>query len=197
MSTTRQRLSAGERRARIEDEAARLFAQRGYEATTVDDIAAAVGVTKPILYRHFASKKELHLFLLRRHREELANAALDELSASAGQRIEVRVQAMIAAWFAHIETHPYAWRMLFADTTGDPDVQRLLDELHDLQRAADVALLRELAPQIPEPELEPLGEVIRSSLSGLALWWADHPEVARETLVAAMVRMSLGLLHAP
>ncbi len=195
MATTRQRLSAAERRARIEDEAARLFAQRGYEATTVDDIAAAVGVTKPILYRHFASKKGLHLFLLRRHREELANAALGSLAAASDHGIEERVRAMVAAWFAHLEANPYA-RMLFADTTGDPDVTQLLAELHDLQRAADVALLRELAPHIPQNELEPLGEIIRSSLSGLALWWVDHPEVQRETLVSAMVRTALGLLPA-
>jgi AcrR family transcriptional regulator len=194
MTTTRQRLSAPQRRLRIEDEAGRLFAQRGIEATTMDDIAAAAGVTKPVVYRHFASKKALHLHLLRRHREELAGAALDELAAAADRGVQERVRAMIEAWFAHIEAHPYAWRMLFADTTGDPDVLAVLDELHGLQRAADVALLRELAPQIPPDELEPLGEVIRSSLSGLALWWLEHPEVARETLVRAMARIAMGLM---
>jgi AcrR family transcriptional regulator len=162
----------------------------------MDDIAAAVGVTKPILYRHFASKKELHLFLLRRHRHELAAAALAVLAESEGRPIEERMRAMIDAWFAHVEREPYA-RMLFADTTGDPDVTQLLEELHDLQRAADVALLRELAPHIPADELQPLGEIIRSSLSGLALWWHDHPEVARESLVGAMARIAMGLLHVP
>jgi AcrR family transcriptional regulator len=189
----RRRYPARERRVQIEDAAARLFARDGYEATTMDDIAAAVGVTKPVLYRHFASKKELHLFLLRRHRHELATAALDELAAAADRPVADRVRAMIAGWFAHIEREPYA-RMLFADTTGDPDVRAVLDELHGLQRAADVALLRELAPHIPSAELEPLGEALRSSLSGLALWWGDHPEVARGTLVDAMVRVALGLL---
>jgi AcrR family transcriptional regulator len=159
----------------------------------MDDIAAAAGVTKPIVYRHFASKKELHLFLLRRHRHDLAAAALDALADSDG-RIDRRVRAMTEAWFAHVESHPYAQRMLFSDTTGDPEVRAVLDELHGLQRAADVALLRELAPQIPEPELEPLGEAIRSSLSGLALWWLEHPEVERATLVDAMTRIALGLL---
>ncbi len=193
MSAVRQRLSAPERRVQIEDVAARMFAQQGYEATTMDEIAAAVGVTKPVLYRHFASKKELHLFLLRRHRHELAAAALDSLAEARDEPIEVRVRAMISGWFAHVEQEPYV-RMLFTQDSGDPDVRALLDELYDLQRNADIALLRELAPRIPEAELEPLGEAMRSSLAGLAVWWSQRPDVPREALVDAMTRIALGLL---
>jgi len=56
-----------------------------------------------------------------------------------------------------------------------------------------VALLREFAPGLPESELEPLGEIIRSSLAGLALWWLDNPQVPRACVVAAMLRMTRGL----
>jgi len=52
----RRRLPPDQRRALIEDAAARLFAERGYAATKREDIAAAAGVTKPILYRHFDNK---------------------------------------------------------------------------------------------------------------------------------------------
>jgi AcrR family transcriptional regulator len=193
MTEVRRRLPAGERRVQIEDVAARLFAQQGYEATTMDEIAAAIGVTKPVLYRHFASKKELHLFLLRRHREELAAAALDSLAAARDEPIDVRVRAMIEGWFAHVQREPYV-RMLFADASGDPDVLAVLAEVHELQRDADIALLRELAPQIPAAELEPLGEAMRSSLAGLALWWQTRPDVPRHALVDAMTRIALGLL---
>ena len=54
-------------------------------------------------------------------------------------------------------------------------------------------LVVEGPPGLPEAELEPLGEIIRSSLTGLALWWLDHPEAPRATVVAAMVRMADGL----
>src|SRR5262249_38865424 len=131
--------------------------------------------------------------LLRRHRHELAAAALDELAAAAGRPVADRVRAMINGWFAHVERESYV-RMLFAQDSGDPDIRVVLDEMHALQRAADVALLSELAPHIPPAELEPLGEAMRLSLSGLALWWHDHPDVERETLVDAMVRVALGLL---
>ena len=185
--------SRAEVRARLEDAAARLFAKKGYAATTVDEIVEEAGVSKPGLYRFFESKKHLHLALLERHRDELAAAALSALDVGDSARSD-RIPAMVEAWFVHVEEHPYIWRMLFRDTTGDPEVQALHVELQRRQRAADVALLREFAPGLPEEELEPLGEVIRSSLAGLALWWLDHPDTRRDVLVAAMLRVTRGLL---
>jgi len=188
-----RRLPAVERRGLIETAAARLFAQRGYAATTVEDIVAEAGVSKPMLYRHFESKKELQMKLLEHCRDELAAAPLDSFLQGKGE-LKQRLPAMIDAWFAHVEHHPDTSRILFQDATGDPDIQALQCELRRRQRAADIALLREFAPQLPENELEPLGEIIRSSLTGLALWWLDNPDVPRALPVAAVLRMTTGVL---
>jgi AcrR family transcriptional regulator len=186
----RQSRRARERK-HIEEVAARLFAEQGYAETTVDQIVAEAQVSKPALYRHFASKRDLHLALLRTHQSALAASALAEL---ASQRTLDRIPVMIDAWFQHVQEHPFTWRMLFHDVTGDPDVQALHADIRQLQRDGDVRLLREFVPGIPEDELEPLGEVIRSSLTGLAMWWLDHQEVSRATLVAVMLRVTRGLL---
>ena len=74
-ATTSPRLRAPQRRAVIETAAARLFAEHGYAGTRLDDVAAAAHVTKPILYRHFASKKALYLGLLVQHREQQLSIA--------------------------------------------------------------------------------------------------------------------------
>ncbi len=105
-----------------------------------------------------------------------------------------RLAAMIDAWFAHVEQHPRTSRLLFADVTGDEEIRTLQHELRRRQRAADVAMMREFGPPLPEAELEPLGEVIRSSLTGLALWWLDQPDVPRGVVVSAMLRMMRGML---
>jgi AcrR family transcriptional regulator len=188
-----RRLPAAERLALIEEAAARLFAERGFAGTTMDEIAAAAGVSKPMLYRHFESKRELQLKLMLRRRDELAAAPLDEFVGRGGPPAE-RLPAMIDAWFAHVERHPDSSRMLFRDASGDAEVQALQRELRAHQRAADVALLREFAPGLPEAELEPLGEIIRSSLSGVALWWLEHPDTPRALVVAAFLRLTRGLL---
>ena len=139
--------SSADVRRSIEDAAAALFARKGYAGTTVDDIVGAAGVSKPALYRHVASKKDLHLALLERHRDELAAAALAGLAADAPD-LDAKVHAMIDAWFAYVEEHPFVW-LMFRDTTGDPEVLALHAELQARQRGADVALLREFAPGHP------------------------------------------------
>jgi AcrR family transcriptional regulator len=188
-----RRLPARERRALIEDAAARLFAERGYGATTVADVVTAAGVSKPMLYRHFESKQDLQMKLLARSRDELAAAPLDAFLHEPGDP-EQRLPAMIDAWFAHVEQHPHTSKNLLQDATGDPEIEALQRELRRQQRAADVALLREFAPQLPEAELEPLGEIIRSALTGLALWWLEHPGTPRAVLVAAVLRTTRGVL---
>jgi AcrR family transcriptional regulator len=146
-----------------------------------------------MLYRHFESKRDLHMRLMECRRDELAAEPLTEFLESDGSP-EERLAAMVDAWFAHVEQHPDTSRVLFKDAPGDPQIQSLQEELRDRQRAADVALLRELGPPLPEAELQPLGEIIRSALTGLALWWLDRPEVPRSTVVAAMLRMTHGML---
>jgi AcrR family transcriptional regulator len=188
-----RKLPAAQRRALIEDAAARLFAERGYDATTVEAICRAAGVSKPMLYRHFESKRELQMKLLERRRDELAAAPIARFIETDGSTAE-RLAAMIDAWFEHVEEHPDSCRLLFRDVTGDRVVRELQRELRRRQRAADVAMLREFGPPLEEQQLEPLGEIIRSSLTGLALWWLDHPETARAEVVAAMLRMLLGML---
>jgi AcrR family transcriptional regulator len=189
----RRRLSSARRRALIEQAAARLFAQRGFQGATVAQICAAAGVSKPMLYRHFESKHELQVRLLERRRDELAAAPIARFIEIDGA-LDERLAAMIDAWFEHVEEHPDSCRLLFADVTGDESVRALQQELRRRQRAADVALMREFGPPLPEAQLEPLGEIIRSSLTGLGLWWLDHPEVARAVVVAAMMRMLTGML---
>jgi len=64
------RLKAPQRREQLIEVATRLFAERGYEATTTAAIAEAAGVTEPILYRHFSGKQELFVAIVRRMSEQ-------------------------------------------------------------------------------------------------------------------------------
>lgn len=145
-----------------------------------------VGVTPPVLYDHFSSKRELHQRLIARHYAELRdvwsrNATTDEPTSSWMPRA-------IDAWFAYVEAHPYAGRMLFRDTTGDPQIEAAHREIQRKSRAA----LLPLMPATSGPHsstanddliAEMAWEVLRAALQGLALWWYEHPEVPREHVV--------------
>jgi AcrR family transcriptional regulator len=193
-ATPGKRLPLDERRASIIEAAGRLFGERGYAGARLEDVAAAAGVTKPILYRHFASKKDLYLVLLRRHRDDLGSFA--GMIPSRGTE-EERLRTVLQAWFTYVEAHSYAWRMLFRDTGGGPDVQAFRLEVHARARAVLVDVIRSLSVvSIPPRELEPLAELMSMGMGSLVLWWMDNPGVSRRAVVDAMVRVWVGLLVA-
>jgi hypothetical protein len=131
--------------------------------------------------------------LLERYRDELVAAPLAQFDPEAGDP-HAQLESMAAAWLEHAQSHPAATRLLFVPITGDPEVERVQRELHARQRATQVALLREVAPALNDEEAEPMGELTRSGLAAMALWWIEHPEVSREVPVGLIVRMAEGLV---
>lgn len=198
----RSRLSAGARRELIEAAATEVFAERGYEGASMDEIARRSGVSAPVLYDHFASKRDLHARLLERHLAEMRVVWSEQLRGDDAQ--ERRVERAFDAWFAYVQSHPYAWKMLFRDTTGDSDVQAMHERIRVASRAMLLGLLaRELgaagtgepgAAILDEETLELVWEMVRSVLQGLALWWYEHQHVPRARIVAtAMNGLWIGL----
>jgi AcrR family transcriptional regulator len=185
-----RRLPPDERRAVIEDAAARLFGEGGYAATRLDDIAAAANVTKPMLYRHFESKKGLYLALLERHRSQLGQF----VEAPEEGPLELRLPRILEGWFAYFEEQPHTWKMMFLDTTGDGEIRAVRRDVQDSARAVFAAFIEaEPAVGVPPQEVEPLAEVLRGGMAGLARWWLDHPDVPRSVLVDTMLRVVRGL----
>lgn len=193
MPTSSRRLTAAERRPLIEEAATRLFAERGFAATTVEDIVQEAGVTKPMLYRHFESKQELCVAILERSREELIAAPLARFDPAAKSR-RAQLASMLDAWLGYIEQHRAAARLLFTSITGDPEVERVQRQLHGRQRDTQIALLREFVPRAGDVDIEPLGEALRAGLAAVALWWLDHPEAPREVPATALLRLVEGVI---
>jgi AcrR family transcriptional regulator len=189
---TRRRLPALERREIVLDEAGRLFGDRGYDGVSLNEIAAAAGVTKPILYRHFDSKRALYLAVLDRHRTDLDSFA--PLIAGSGPPRE-RVRAVLDAWLAYVETYSYAWKMLFRDSGGDAEVHAVRRAVHERARAVLAQIICSLSQtRIPEREIEPLAELMSMGMGSLVLWWIENEGVEREALLDALARLWLSLL---
>src|SRR5512134_773793 len=183
-------MRADERRAVIELAARDVFAERGYHGSSMEEIARRSGVTPPVVYDHFPSKLALHRRLLERTRDELLEMWREKLSGD--EPAERRIPAALDAWARYVEQHPYAPRMFFTETTGDPEIAAIHREVQAEARAALGAILagepgaERIAGADPQ-DLEMAAEVIRAGLTGLAVWWTDHPEVPRERIVATAV----------
>jgi len=196
----RTRMSADARREVIERAATEVFAERGYHGAAMDEIARRSGVSVPVVYDHFASKKDLHRRLLERHFAELRAVWAAHLGDAPAEQ---RMAGALDAWFAHVETHPFAWRMLFRETTGDPEVEAIHREVAAASRAALLPLLAREAGATAitgSADLEAvdmLWEIVRAVLQGLALWWHEHQHVPREQVVAtAMNALWIGFERA-
>ncbi len=107
------RLPAAERRQQLVDTALALFAERGLHGTSMDDIADAAGVTKPVLYQHFASKRALFLELLDDVGKSLLASIAAATAGAAGPREQV--EAGLTAYFQFVADHHSSFVLLFGD----------------------------------------------------------------------------------
>ncbi|TMM10879.1 MAG: TetR/AcrR family transcriptional regulator [Actinobacteria bacterium] len=105
------RLPAAERRRQLLDVALEAFAANGFHVTSMDDIAEAAGVTKPVLYQHFRSKRALYLELLDDVGARLMEAITKATATATGPRQQV--EAGFAAYFRFVAVHENAFRLLF------------------------------------------------------------------------------------
>jgi AcrR family transcriptional regulator len=182
----RRRLSGSERRRAILDAGKRVFAERGYERASMREIARSAGITTPVIYDHFSSKRELQTALLEEQEAELRAYQGRERGLEPGPDL---ARALIDDFFSWVESHPYAWRMLFHDTPSDPQVlaaQRGAQRRAVAQIVSFVALAPELhvTTGLGRDVVEMLlGESIYAIINGLAAWWWEHREVPREQLV--------------
>jgi len=191
-STQRQRLPVAERRALIVEAAGRIFGERGYNATRLDQIASAAGVTKPIVYRHFGSKRELYLALLARHRDDLGGFVA---SMPTGGTPADRLRALLDVWLDYVEARSYSWKMLFRDTGGGAEIAARRREVHARARAVLVEAIRSLASTpVPRRELEPLAELMSMGMASLVLWWIEEGAVSRNAVLDALTTAWVRLL---
>src|SRR5215204_6886209 len=104
----RRRLSGSERRRAILDAGMRMFAERGYERASMREIARSAGITTPVIYDHFSSKRELQTALLGEQEAALRIHQGRERELEPGADL---ARALIDDFFSWVESHPYAWRM--------------------------------------------------------------------------------------
>lgn len=131
-----RRLSASARRRQLSDVALHLFAERGFGATTMDDIAEAAGVTKPLLYQHFASKRALYLGLM----DAVAAQLIDDIrtAAAAADGPRQQVERGFLAYFTLMMRQERAFRLLYGrdGESGDPELGAALRRVEDAIAAA-------------------------------------------------------------
>jgi AcrR family transcriptional regulator len=178
----RRRMPAPLRREALLAAAEEVFARKGYHGASLDDIAQTAGVSKALIYEHFASKRELHASLVTAHVEEIFRRL--EANAETGATGEERLRGGIDTFLAFVEEHREAWRALFRDA-ADPEVGDFMERVQ-AQGTAVIAALISADPETPgdHPQaIEMHAAMLSGGVQSLANWWHDHQDVPRVVLV--------------
>ena len=185
---SKRRLTAEERRTGILDSALAVFSESGYHSASIDDIAREAGVSKALIYEHFASKQELYADLIARNARELTQriaAALVGVEVDSGA---ARLAVGLDAFFAFVEERRDAWRMLFREA-ADPETAVVLDRMLE-QVTAEVTVLisqdpgaRALDSAEDRRALRLLAEMLVGGMQSMANWWSSNPEAPRQQMV--------------
>ena len=152
------------------------------------EIATAAGITKPVLYDHFPSKRALFVSLSEAIRDEMLARGAAAIAGTADA--EARFRAGIEAFFAFVAERPDAARVMFVVPRGAAD---LTEPAAAIQKGATDRLTLMLAAILPSSALalpEAATECLKQGLHAMAEWWAEHPEVSRDALVETAMTLA-------
>lgn len=182
----RRRLAPEARRAQLVAAAEDVFVREGYQGTAVEDIAAAAGVTRTLIYKYFADKDEIYLLCLRAARDELDAAVV--AAAGSATTPEAQLRAGLGAYFRFVRDRGSAWDVLFG---GGAAVAGPVADAAAEQRYATgelvAGLVRAAVPAIDAETASTYAHALSGAGEQAAKWWRRHPDVPVETMVERLM----------
>jgi AcrR family transcriptional regulator len=163
-----------EREAQLLDIAEQVFAEKGFQETTVEEIAARAGITKPVIYDHFGSKHALLVASMTRAREELRDYTVTAVRDTVPEGDpEALVRTTIRSFFTFIEEHKAAFRLIQQESAVAA-FSESMEEIRAQQARLVGDLLRAVAPLDTAPPQLVAGyaEVVIGSCERVAAYQA-------------------------
>jgi AcrR family transcriptional regulator len=161
------------------DAAGLAFATRGFHGASMDAIAEAAGISKPMLYNYFGSKEGLYVAYVERSGQALLDSMRD--ASDPAEPVEARLRAGVLAFLGYVEEHRSGWAVLFkeASAQGGP-------------LAAKVAGLRLRVARMLTALFgdEAFAHAFVGAGESLANWWLAHPEAPRTELAELLMKIA-------
>ena len=182
------RMTGQERREQLLDVGRTLFAQKGFEVVSVEEIAAKAGVSKPVVYEHFGGKEGLYAVLVDREMNDLLASMTDALTAGSARAL---LEQAGMALFDYIDTNPDGFRILVRDSPVSQSSGSFASLIVDV--AAQVEHL--LASQFASHDISTkYAAVYSQALVGMVAltgqWWLDVRKPRKEEVVSHLVNLA-------
>jgi AcrR family transcriptional regulator len=153
-----------------------MFAERGYQAASMDEIAERVGVSKPMLYEYFGSKEGLFVACIRRAKAELL--AVTTESVAGRESAEDALRAGLVAFFEFADSHRRSWELIRREAAvAGPAAVNEIESIREQQTALDAALFATFLPNAPRRDLEAAAQIIVGACERLSIWYVRQDDI--------------------
>lgn len=189
------RLTAAARRAQLIDVGRAVFAERGYEATSVEEIAARAKVSKPILYDHFGGKEGLYAVVVDREVKRILNNVAAAVNSGAPR---ARVEQAALAYLSYVKEHPEGFAILLRDSPKRSGQMPAL--MYDLADRVSAVFEDEFNKAGYDSTSAPIyAHALVGMVAFVGHWWTDsHDPPPVETVASHIAALAwAGLRHLP
>ncbi|WP_406411059.1 TetR/AcrR family transcriptional regulator [Streptomyces halstedii] len=184
----RVRMTGKERREQLLDIGRTLFADRGFEGTSVEEIAARAGVSKPVVYEHFGGKEGLYAVVVDREMRQLLDLVTGALTA--GHPRELLEQAAFAL-LDYIETYTDGFRILVRDSPVAQSTGTFASLISDIATQVEDILGLEFKARGFDPKLAPLyAQALVGMVALTGQWWLDVRKPKKAEVAAHLVNLA-------
>ncbi len=181
-------MSGQERRAQLLDVGRSVFAELGYEATSIEEIAKRARITKPVVYEHFGGKEGLYAVVVDREVRRLV-----ELITSALQADHPRILAEQAAlaFLTYIEEEPDGFKILVRDSPIASSGGTLASVIGDIAAEVEHILVSEFKKRGFDTKVAPIySRALVGMVALVGQWWLDVGKPKREVVASHLVNLA-------
>jgi AcrR family transcriptional regulator len=183
----RKRMTGKERREQLLDIGRRLFAERGFEGTSIEEIAAQAGVSKPVVYEHFGGKEGLYAVVVDREVERFLAMATSILG---GANTREKFEAAAVALLRYIEDNSDGFRILVRDSPshGSGTFGSLIS---DIARQVEYILGDFFRDRGYDQKLAPMyAQMLVGMVAVTGQWWLDARKPKVEVVAAHLINLA-------
>lgn len=186
-------MSASERREQLIDVARGLFAEKGFDGTSIEEVASRAKVSKPVVYEHFGGKEGLYAVIVDRELSTISSTITAALSSPAPPSAVVERAAL--ALLTYIEDSPDGFRLLSSSTDRAAGTYSTL--LADVAIQVSGILAEQFSAHDLDPRTAPLyAQMLVGIVSSPAWWWLENRRMSKEEVAAHMVNLAWNGLKA-
>ena len=188
-TTARSRMTGKQRREQLIEIGRKLFGDKGFEGTTVEEIASKAGVSKPVVYEHFGGKEGLYAVVVDREIASLLDAITGALTSDAGSRVTLERAAL--ALLDYIEGSTDGFRILVRDSPPGQSTGSFASLISDVASQVEHILAAEFKRRKLDPKAAPLyAQMLVGMVALTGQWWLDSRRMKKADVAAHLVNLA-------